>query len=106
MNGEIQLGIITAILVPVLLFVWRLSAMVKKTYEMHHDPDEHGFGTETTNTLLLQHMKEETDMHQESIASTKELRHTIRELSHYVRWAAKERTGKTPPPYVRNGTDV
>ena len=106
MDFDLQVGIITAIVIPVLFFVWRIGAMIKKTHDMHHDPDTHGFGTETTNKLLLQHMKEESEMHRESIDSVKELRHTIRELSHYVRWSAKERIGKAPPPYIRNGDDV
>ncbi len=97
------IGICFAFIIPTVLFWWRLHYVVRSTHEMHKEPDEHGFGSETTNTLLLQHMKEEAEQHRESIDATKRLTHTIRELSHYVRWMSQQQTGKAPPPYVRNG---
>ncbi len=102
---EILVGTVMAIIVPTLLFWWRLHGMAKRNLDMHLDPDNHGFGTTTTNGLLSQHMADEQDMHAESLAATKYLTHTIRELSHYVRWMAKEQMGKSPPPFVRNGNN-
>jgi len=97
--------LMSALVIPVLLFIWKMASMIKRTHDMHHAPDEHGFGTETTNKLLLQHMEEESEMHRESLDSLKLLRHTIRELSHYTRWAAEQSVGKKPPPYVRRNGD-
>ena len=70
---------------------------------MHMEPDKYGFGTGSTNSLLSQHMDDEKEMHAQSIETMKYLTHTIRELSHYVRWLSKHQAGKSPPPYVRNG---
>jgi len=97
-------GVVAGVIIPTVLFFWRLHYVAKRTHDMHLDPDKHGFGTETTNKLLIKHMDDETEMHRESMLATKELRHTIAELTHYVRWMGKTANGKSPPPYVRNGS--
>jgi hypothetical protein len=90
-------------IIPTILFAWRLHYMVKRTLDMHHQPDRHGFGTGKTNELLSKHMDDELEMHRQSISAMSKLGNTISELSYYVRWMGKQQTGKTPPPYVRNG---
>jgi len=105
MTVEVEPGYIIALIIgvviPTLLFWWRLHGMTKHTRDMHLDPDEHGFGTNQTNQLLSQHMDDEMEMHREEMSAVKSLNYTIRELSHYIQWMAKQQTGKTPPPYVR-----
>ncbi len=94
---------VTIGLVPTLIWAWRVHATVKDTHKMHLNPDKYGFGTAKTNAMLAQHMTDELDMLNESLIVTRDVKHAIKELSHYARWAAKQQTGKEPPPYVRNG---
>jgi len=96
------MGVVTVLLIPTLLWLWSMHHKIKCTYEMHLEPDEYGFGTKFTNELLEKHMEDEVKMHHENLAVTRDLKHAIRELSHYARWAAKQQTGKEPPPYTRD----
>jgi hypothetical protein len=76
--------------------------LAKKTLDMHKDPEDHGFGTNRTNALLSQHMDDEMEMHRQGLKATASLQRTIRELTHYVRWSAKQRSGEEPPPFIDN----
>lgn len=98
-------GFILSVGVPTLLFWWRLHALARKSVGMLTHPENHGIGTKGTNALLDQHMRDEADMHRESIASMKYLTHTIRELSYYIRWLGRQQLGKDIPPYIRNSDD-
>jgi len=60
---------------------------------MHKDPDKFGFGTHKTNELLT----EQATQHRSAIDA---LTNTMKELTHYIRWATEQTTGKAPPPYV------
>lgn len=103
LSVEFIVGICLGIVIPIILWAVRLHWITKRVLDMHMDPDEHGFGTEGTNSLIADLIDKQSVMHAEHMGSTKSLRYTIRELSHYVRWSAKHQTGKEPPPYVRNG---
>jgi len=100
---ELIVGVITAIVIPVLLWAWSLHRITKELHSMHLDPDTFGFGTGQTNKLLEAHIADEMDAHRAAIEATRDVKHAIRELTHYSRWAAEQRIGKKPPPYVRNG---
>ena len=97
---EMLLWMLAGVVVPTILFLWRLHTMNKRTLDMHLAPDDHGFGTRHTNALLDQHMKDELEMHSQSIVAMDKLTHVIGELSYYVRWMGTQQTGKKPPPYV------
>jgi len=101
---ETLFGVIAGVIIPTILFFWRLHYVSKRTHDMHLEPDKFGFGTAKTNELLIRHMDEEVTMHRESILATRELRDTIAELTHYVRWLHKSTNGKSAPPYVRSGS--
>jgi hypothetical protein len=109
--GEITLsidaiiGLLIGIVIPTILFFWRMHYISKKVHDMHVSPDDHGFGTQRTNALLIQHMDDEAEMHRESIHVTKRLDYTIKELSHYIQWGYKQVHGREAPPYVRGHED-
>ena len=102
-STEMLMGVALGIVIPLLIWGLRMYYMVRTTLEMHRKPDTHGFGNGNTNRLLAKMMAEQEAIHKENMSSAKTTRYTIRELSHYVRWDAQNRTGKKPPPYVRNG---
>lgn len=49
---------------------------------MHHHPDDYDFGTNELTKIA------------------KDQKTSIRDLVHYIRWQAKEATGKEPPPRI------
>ncbi len=51
-----------------------------KLLEMHHAPDDHGFGTRQLTEIM------------------RDLRAAMIEMAHYTRWTAENLTGKSPPP--------
>lgn len=102
-STDTLIGIGIGIVVPVLFWGLRLFWMAKHNHKIHENPDKHGFGSSSTNTLLEDLMDAQKVIHTEHMNANKSLRYTIKELSHYVRWDATQRTGKVPPPYVRNG---
>ncbi len=97
---ELWMAITLGIVIPVLVWCYRMHAMVKQTLAMHQNPDEHGFGTNRTNELLDKHMNQERDMHQATIDTMKALNRTTAELSHYIRWSTEQILGKKPPPFI------
>ncbi len=100
---EALIGVVFLVVIPILLFWWRLHNLTLEIRDMHHAPDEHGFGTTRTNELLAIHMENEEEMQRKTLDALKYLTHTIRELTHYVRWMSEQQTEKKPPPFVRNG---
>ena len=105
MGGEVTISlglaltIVLGIIVPVILYFWRMHNMVSH----NHKKLAEGQGHRLTQTILKNHMEEEEMYHRENLQETREIKHAIRELSHYSRWLAKHQTGEHPPPYVRNG---
>lgn len=97
------IGLIIGVIIPIMFWGLRLFWMAKHSHKIHANPDDHGFGTGGTNELLRTLIDNQNEIHIDHMSANKSLRYTIRELSHYVRWDATQRTGKTPPPYVRNG---
>ena len=102
MTNEMLMGIGFGAGVPILIWATRLHLMTKRILNMHLSPDDYGFGTGSTNKLISTLIEKQDVIHRENMGSTTALRHAVRELSHYVRWDTKERTGKQPPPYVRD----
>ena len=102
-NYEMWMGVMTILIIPALIWAWNIHSLAKATHDMHLEPDKYGFGNAHITNLLVSHMEEEESIQREAVSATKELRHAVRELSHYTRWAAKQSSGKEPPPYVRNG---
>lgn len=98
-------GLVLGVIIPTLLYWWRLHYLTTQLHDMHKSPDEHGFGTASTNKMLEEHMDHEEEMQRKTLDALKYLTHTIRELSHYVRWLAEQQVGKKPPPFVRNGKE-
>ena len=99
---ETLVGIITAIGVPALLWSWRVFAMVKDILHMHMAPDDHGFGTSSTNALILKQTEMMSKIHIERDVVLLNLTLAIQELSHFMQWISKEQLGGTsPPPFVR-----
>lgn len=101
MTNELLMGLGFGAGVPILIYATRMHIMTKRILTMHLSPDEHGFGTGSTNKLISNLMEKQDVIHRENLGSTAALRHAVRELAHYVRWDTKERTGNNPPPYVR-----
>ena len=60
--------------------VQRASIKIVLLEEMHNNADDYGFGTGKTNGLIQTNTR------------------AMLELSHYIRWAIKENSGKEPPP--------
>ncbi len=89
--------------IPVVLWAARMYWITKKTLNMHLDPDKYGFGTGKTNILISQMMVHQEKSTDRIVDSSDSLRDSIRELSHYVKWDTKQRTGDMPPPYTRHG---
>ncbi len=50
--------------------------------KMHHEADKHGFGSETTNLMLL------------------ETNRTLKDVVYYMKWGVEKMTGEKPPPPV------
>ena len=64
----------------------RIDMVSAQLLQMHQNPDEHNFGTERTNKLIEDSVKEQTSL--------------MRQLVHYARWYVEATTGKKPPPFV------
>jgi hypothetical protein len=99
-------GTILAIVVPALLWCWRVSANQKACQQsidaltdLHFDEDS-VFSTKQTNRLLDEHIRAEKDMHRSMEGAISALNSTIRELTHYIRWQTTQTTGKKPPPFI------
>ncbi len=103
---DLVIGLIAGVLIPLVLFFWRIHHITTRTHEMHVNPDDFGFGTGETNQLLAKHMKDEEEMHRVAISTSKRLDYTIKELTHYIRWGYREQHGKEAPPYVRGHDDA
>lgn len=105
-NMEV-IGLMAAIGVPALFWAWRQSVMVAELLRMHKRPDDHGFGTERTNSLLRTQQAAQSTMHTEYINTTKTLTHAMKELTHYIIIAYRNQNGgKDPAPYVRGRENV
>lgn len=105
LTDDMVIALIIGVGAPLLLWSLRMYWMTHRILNLHLPPevDEGGFGTkEIAEKLEAQTAMIDRSLSQ-SLASNNALKHSIRELSHYVRWDTKERTGNTPPPYVRNG---
>lgn len=74
--------------------------MTNRILQMHLNANDHGFGTGNTNKLISNLISKQDDIHRENLGSTIALRYSIRELTHYVRWDTKQRSGKEPPPFM------
>ena len=57
-------------------------AAVLKLTKMHYEADKYDFGTG------------------ELVAYASDMKSSIRDLVHYIKWQAKESTGKEPPPRI------
>jgi len=84
---ELAIPLLISATIWVAIKVSSMSREIDRLIEMHEHPESTGFGTVG--------LKEEL----------RELNHALRALIHYVKWTAKEQTGKTPPPsiYYQNG---
>ena len=103
---EVVIAAIISILVPILLWCWKVSSsqsiLIKsldELTEMHLD-ESSVFSTARTNELLEQHMHQEEGMHRATVEVLKDLNRTIKELTHYIRWSTEQTTKKKPPPFV------
>jgi len=72
----------------------RSQEVIMQTREMHLHPDEHGFGTETTNRLL----RESGKLMRDSAVATDKMTGAINRLIHYMMHEYEQRTGTKPPP--------
>ena len=99
---DLLLGILLGILLPTLAWGIKMLSLSLQLRNMHLEPDEHGFGSSNLETALTEHLRNDVSFHQDYINSNKALRYAINEMAHFMRWMAKERTGKEPPPYVRD----
>lgn len=108
--GEISLdgliGMVIGILVPILLWCWRVSANQKKVIvaiddltDMHLDENS-VFSTKETNRMLADYMQHEKTTQINTVNSLNALNRAITELTYYIRWSTKQTTGQTPPPFV------
>jgi len=100
---DLVVGVIVGVLIPLVLFFWRIHHITTRTHEMHTNPDDYGFGSGKTNELIVEHMGKEEEMHRTAITATKRLDYTIKELTHYIRWGYKmQNHGKDAPPFIRD----
>ena len=102
---DLVVGLIAGVLIPLVLFFWRIHHITTRTHEMHVNPDKHGFGSGKTNELILKHMNKEEEMHRSQLTATKRLDYTIKELTHYIRWGYRTQNGVEAPPFIRDGHD-
>lgn len=98
---DLLLGVVLGIFLPTLVWGIKMLSLSLQLRDMHLEPEEHGFGTSELHTALKEHLEADSAFHREYINSNKALRYAIKEMAHFMRWQAKERTGKEPPPYVR-----
>lgn len=84
---EVSIPLIITASIWVALKVSFMAKEIERLLEMHEHPETTGFGTIG--------MKDEL----------KQINSGIRALVHYMKWLAKEQTGKIPPPsvYHENG---
>jgi len=105
LSSDLGLGILLGIGIPSLLWAMRLFYLVKQTRDMHLAPDKYGFGSSNLKELLVANLETQEENQREYLQQASALRYAFKELSHYTRWSIKTRTGKEPPPYVRNDGD-
>lgn len=100
-STDLLIGLLLGIAVPYLIYCLRMFSMTKQMRNGLLEQAEHGFGSEHTRALLQENLEALAEYHRESTKSTTALRYAFKELSHFMKWMVKERTGKEPPPYVR-----
>ncbi len=74
--------------------VREIKAGVESAHVMHEHADDYGFGTGQTNRLL----REVLSATSSNSRSSEAVARSINELTHYLTWDIKQRTGETPPP--------
>ncbi len=85
-------GVTTALLVLLPSIFWvrsklnSIHRMAERDLYMHENPEKFGFGTKGFRPVIEENTR------------------AIRELSHYMRWAAEAQSGKKPPPFISGGT--
>lgn len=71
-----------------------IKSGVDRARVMHEHADDYGFGTVETNRLLRDLVVASANNARES----ERVCRVVRELTHFIIWEIKDRTGKTPPP--------
>lgn len=87
------LAIVSAIVVPLIIWGYNLQSMLKKIVTLHEKAP--------VQSILDEHSRLLGEMHKEHTIVVANLGSCIAELSHYIRWLGGQQTGKSPPPYVR-----
>jgi hypothetical protein len=88
------LAIISAIIIPLTLWGYKLQATLKRLVDLH----EHG----SVESILDEHSQLLGEMHKEHTVVVANLGNCIAELSHYIKWLGSQQTGRQPPPFVRD----
>jgi len=96
------IGIVSAVVIPWLIWEWRKMAMIKKLVDMHEAPDQYGFGTGGTNSILSKQTTALSQIMTDQHRSTEKLVEAVDDLTHYIRWFTHEQTGRQPPPPLKD----
>lgn len=103
-SADMLIGLLIGIFVPTFIWALKMFSMTKQLRDMHLDPDTHGFGSGEIKDLLIENLEAQGHTDRECSESNKALRYAIKELTHFMKWAVEESSGRKPPPYV-GGTD-
>lgn len=92
LSNEMVFGIVTAVVIPLVIWGYKMFAMLKTLLVMHEDPDKYEFGTTATNDML----RETND---ELTKATAEQTRQLKELVHYTKaMCLIANNGKEVPP--------
>lgn len=100
-STELWLGLLTAIVIPGILWAYNMHTMTKKLLDMHENPDDYDFGTEATNKLVLENRNL-------VLNASKDQARYLHELVHYTKAMCRlANNGKEIlPPEPRNELEV
>ena len=100
--SDLTLGLILGAGAPTLVWATRLFWLVNETHKMHVKAGgAKGFSTIETNKLHREHIDLTEKASSDFTNTIKRLDYTIAELSHFIQWLIKDRSGHEAPPYVR-----
>lgn len=105
LSTDMLIGLLIGVFVPTFLWALKMYSMTKHLRDMHLDPDAHGFGSDRLQTLLEENLEMLNAADRDCAESNKGLRYAIKELTHFMKWAVKESSGRNPPPYVGSAED-
>jgi len=69
----------------------RIEESSNTLVEMHRNPDDHGFGTRTTNRMIEDNTRNTSQIIEDNTRA-------IHALTHYIKWLATAQSPNDPPP--------